>query len=189
MKRIVVFAMCVCGLVAAGVTRAEAQMSMGAFRGYLTGHAGWATGGDVSSPVFTPGISVSVQEESGWGAEFDFGYAADLDAGRQQLDVATYMFNGNWIQPKGRVRPFVAAGAGVIQADGCDFPCTRPARTFDLGINAGGGAVVAVNDLVAVRGDARYFRTLADHPDLRRPDNFGFWRVSLGVSLAWVISP
>lgn len=133
MKRMVVFAMCVCGWVAAGATRAEAQMSMGAFRGYLTGQAGWATGGDVSSPVFTPGVSVSVQEESGWGAEFDFGYAADL--------------------------------------------------------NAGGGAVVAVNDLVAVRGDARYFRTLADHPDLRRPENFGFWRVSLGVSLTWVISP
>lgn len=187
--RMVVFATCVCGLMAAGATRADAQMSMGSFRGYLTAHAGATTGGDVSTPGFTPGVTVSVQEESGWGAEFDFGYAADLDAGRQQLDVATYMFNGNWIERRGRVRPFVAVGAGVIQADGCDFPCSLSARTFDLGINAGGGALFAVNDLVAVRGDARYFRTLGDHPDLGRPDNFGFWRVSVGVSLTWVISP
>lgn len=187
MKRMAVFAMCVCGLVAAGATRAEAQM--GIFRGYLTGSAGSATGGDVATPVFTPAVTVSVQEANGWGAEFDFGYSADVNSGRQQLDVATYMFNGNWIQPKGRVRPFGGVGAGVVQADGCDSPCTRAANTFDLGINAGGGVMVAVTDVIAVRGDVRYFRTLADHPDLRRPSNFGFWRASLGVSFVWAILP
>ena len=189
MKRMVVFAICVCGVVAASATRAEAQLSMGSFRGYLTGHAGVATGGDVSNPVFMPGASMSVQEANGWGAEFDFGYSADTEAGRQLLNVATYMFNGNFIQPKGRLRPFASAGGGVMQVDGCDAACTRPAKTFDLGINAGGGALFAMNDVVAVRGDLRYFRTLADHPDLGRPGNFGFWRVSLGVSLLWAIAP
>ena len=189
MKRMLVVAMCVCGVVAASATRAEAQLSMGSFRGYFTGQAGLATGGDVSNPGLTPGASVSVQEANGWGAEFDFGYSADTDAGRQLLDVATYMFNGNFIQPEGRLRPFASVGAGVMQVDGCDAPCTRPAKTFDLGINAGGGALFAFNDMVAVRGDVRYFRTLADHPDLRRPNNFSFWRVSLGVSLFWAIVP
>ncbi len=189
MKRMLVCAMCVCGLLAAGTTRAEAQLSMGAFRGHLTAQAGWAAGGDVSNPIFTPGIAVSVQEANGWGAEFDFGYSTDAAAGRQALDVATYMLNGNWIQPRGRLRPFVSAGAGLLQVDGCDVPCTRPAETFDLGVDAGGGAFFAVNDIVAVRGDVRYFRTLADHPDLRRPSNFGFWRVSLGVTLLWAIVP
>lgn len=189
MKRMLVFAIWVCGLVGTDATRAEAQMSMGSFRGYFTGQAGWAAGADVSNLVFTPGIAVSVQEASGWGAEFDFGYSADAEAGRQVLDVATYMFNGNWIQPRGSLRPFVSAGAGVMQADGCDAPCTRPAKTFDLGVNAGGGAFYAVNDVMAVRGDVRYFRTLADHPDLRRPEQFGFWRVSLGVTLLWTIAP
>ena len=189
MKRMVVTAVIVGGLLAASAPRAEAQLSMGAFRGYFTGQAGWAMGADVSDPVFTPGVAVSVQEANGWGAEFDFGYSAEATSGRQVLDVATYMFNGNWIQPRGRVRPFASAGAGIVQIDGCDAPCSRPAKTYDLGINAGGGAFYTVNDLVAVRGDVRYFRTLADHPDLRRANDFGFWRISLGVTLLWAIVP
>jgi len=188
MKRMLVVAMCACGLLAAGATRADAQ-GMGAFRGHFTGQAGWATGGDLSNPVFTPGAAVSVQEEDGWGAEFDFGYSADAEAGAQLLDVATYMFNGNWVQPRGRLRPFASVGAGVMQVDGCNAPCTQAARTYDLGVNFGGGALYALNDVLGVRGDVRYFRTLADHPDLNRPSNFGFWRVSVGVTLMWAIVP
>jgi opacity protein-like surface antigen len=188
MKRMSVVAWCLAGLLSAGATRAEAQ-AMGVFKGYLTGAAGWATSGDVSSPTFMPGLAVSVQETNGWGAEFDFGYAADTEAGPQQLDLATYMFNFNWIQPHGRLRPTVAVGAGAIQADGCNAPCTRPAKTFDLGVNLGGGAFYTVNDVVALRGDVRYFRTLADHPDLQRPDDLGFWRVSVGVTFLWAIVP
>ncbi len=189
MKRMIVFAVCVCALVTAGATRAEAQLSMGAFRGYLTGQVGLGAGGDLSNPVLTPGVAVSVQEANGWGAEFDFGYAADAEAGRQVLDVATYMFNGNWMQPRGRLRPFASAGAGLIQADGCDAPCSRPAKTFDLGLNAGGGAIYAANDIVGLRADVRYFRTLADHPDLGRADQLGFWRIAVGVTFQWVIVP
>ena len=87
---------------------------------------------------------VSVQEQNGWGAEFDFGYSADAEAGPQLLDVATYMVNGNWVQPRGRVRPFASLGAGLMQVDGCNAPCTRPAMTYDLGVNFGG----VVNGLV-----------------------------------------
>jgi hypothetical protein len=162
---------------------------MGAFRGYFTGQAGGVMGADVSDPVFTAGLAVSVQEANGWGAEFDFGYSAEAASGRQVLDLATYMLNGNWIQPRGRLRPFVSAGAGVIQADGCDAPCRRPAKTYDLGANAGGGAFLTVTDMIAVRGDVRYFRTLADHPDLGRVSKLSFWRASLGVTLLWAIVP
>lgn len=189
MRRMVVLALCAGGFIAAGATRAEAQLSMGAFRGYLTGQAGLALGADVSDPVFAPGVAVSVQEENGWGAEFDFGYSAEATAGRQVLDLATYMFNGNWIQPRGRVRPFASVGAGVIHADGCNAPCGRPAKTYDLGINGGGGAIYTITDWVAVRGDVRYFRTLADHPDLNRASKFSFWRVSAGVTMLWAIVP
>ena len=189
MKRMLAVAMCACGLVAAGATRAEAQMTMRSFQGFFTGQAGVGLGGDASNPVFTPGASVSVQEANGWGAELDFGYSADLEAGRSVIDVATYMFNGNWVQPRGRLRPFAAAGLGLVQADGCESPCTRPAQTYDLGFSLGGGALFLANDLLGFRGDVRYFRTLADHPDLNRPDNLGFWRLSLGVTLAWTILP
>ena len=188
MKRMLVFAMGAVGWLAAGAVPAAAQ-GMGAFQGYFSGQVGWATGGDLTSAVFTPGAVVSVQEENGWGAEFDFGYSADAEAGPQVLDVATYMFNGNWIQPRGQVRPFASLGVGLMQVDGCDSPCTRPAMTYDLGINVGGGALYAINDAVGLRGDVRYFRTLADHPDLNRPSKFGFWRVSLGVTLLWTVLP
>lgn len=185
MKRTMMLALCACGWLA-GAAPVEAQ-GMGAFRGYFTGQAGLATGGDLTSPVFTPGATVSVQETNGWGAEFDFGYSLNAEAGPQVLDVATYMFNGNWIQPRGLVRPFVSAGFGVMQVNGCNSPCPRPAMTYDAGINAGGGAMYTLSDIIGVRGDVRYFRTLADHPDLQRPSKFGFWRVSLGVTLMWAI--
>ena len=188
MKRMCAVALCVAGLLSAGATRADAQ-GMGVFKGYLTGSAGLGAGADVTNPVFTPGIAVSVQEENGWGAEFDFGYSANADAGPQELDIATYMFNGNWIQPRGRLRPAISIGAGAIQADGCNSPCTRPAKTFDLGLNLGGGLFYTLNDTVALRGDARYFRTLADHPDLQRPGDLSFWRVSIGVTFLWAIVP
>ena len=189
MKRMLVVAMCVGGVIAVGATRAEAQMTMRSFRGYFTGQAGVGVGGDASNPVLTPGASISVQEANGWGAELDFGYSTDLEAGRQVLDVGTYMFNGNWVLPRGRLRPYAAAGLGLMQVDGCDSPCTRPAKTYDLGLSVGGGALFLANDLLGVRGDVRYFRTLAEHPDLNRPDAFGFWRLSLGVTLSWAILP
>ncbi len=122
MKRIVL-SVGVVAVVLAGATRAHAQSSMDAFHGYLTGQAAWATGGDVTSPAFTPAFTVSVQEYNGWGAEFDFGYSADADAGLQELDLATYMFNANFIQPRGRWRPFVSAGVGVMQNIHAAFAC------------------------------------------------------------------
>jgi hypothetical protein len=189
MNRIVVWTACAALLLSAGATDAAAQMSMGAFRGHLTGQVGAAAGDDVSDPVFMAGIAVSVQEDDGWGAELDFGIANDLDAEGLELDLATYMINANWIQPAGKVRPFGAAGAGVMQIDGCTAPCTRAATTYDLGLNAGGGVLVALHDALAVRGDARYFWSSADHADLGRADNFGFWRVSVGVTWLWVIAP
>lgn len=188
MRRIVL-SVAVVAAVLAGASRAHAQSSMDAFHGYFTAQAGWASGGDVTSPVFMPGMAVSVQEYNGWGAEFDFSYAADADSGLQELDLATYMFNGSYIQPRGRWRPFVSAGVGIMQIDGCNTPCNRAAQTYDLGINGGGGLLYTVNDVVAARGDLRYFKSFAEHPDLQRPDGFGFFRLSIGVTFMWTILP
>ena len=186
MIRIVVFTM---ALIAVTVIDARAQMSMGSFKGYLTGHVGAITGEPVTNARLTTGASVAVQELLGWGAEIDFGHTSDALVGRQILDVNSYMVNASWVRPHGRVRPFVVAGAGVMQIDGCDFPCNRAARTYDLGLSAGGGAFLALHDMVAVRGDVRYFFAGADHPDLRRPENFHYWRISLGATLMWDILP
>jgi opacity protein-like surface antigen len=176
-------------LLLGNVPAAEAQSgAMGPFRGLFTPFIATTTGGEVTDPRVTFGASVAVHEQDGWGAELDFGHAGDAEAGSLELDVTTYMVNASWVRPEGRIRPFGLAGGGVVQLDGCGS-CNRPSRTYDFGWTAGGGVLALLNDTVGVRGDARYFFSSADHADLQRPDNFSFWRVSIGVTLMWVIVP
>jgi opacity protein-like surface antigen len=163
--------------------------SMGSFRGLFTGHVGAATGDELSEASFTFGLSVAVQEQDGWGAELDFGHTADSLSGSQVLDLTTYMVNASWVRPDGYIRPFGIAGAGIMQINGCDASCIGRVTTYDFGLNVGGGVLAVVNDTVGVRGDVRYFFASADHPDLQRPDNFGFWRISIGATLMWAIVP
>ena len=173
----------------AGVSTAHAQSSMGSFGGFFTPFLGVAAGGELTQANMLFGASVSVQEQDGWGAELDFAHAGDTEVGRQELDVTTYMVNASWISPRGFIRPFGVAGGGVMQINGCDAPCNRASRTYDFGLTAGGGVLAVLNDSVGVRGDVRYFFAGADHVDLGRPDNFSFWRVSIGVTLMWAILP
>ena len=165
------------------------SLRMGTFRGYLTGHLGMAVGGEISDPHLMPGVSVAVHEQDGWGAELDFGRASDARSGAQELDVTTYMVNGAWVKPTGLIRPFGLIGAGIMQIHGCDATCSRSATTYDLGLSAGAGVIALVNESVGLRGDVRYLFSGADHPDLNRPEKFGFWRISIGATFSWTILP
>ena len=184
-----------CGLAAMAMMfvaapSAQAQsIRMGTFRGYFTGHVGTASGGELSDSRLMPGASMSVQEQDGWGAELDFGRATDVESGVQELDITSYMVNGTFIKPTGHIRPFGVIGGGILQIKGCDVPCNQNATTYDLGFTLGAGAFALLNDIVGVRGDARYIFTSADHPDLNRPDKFGFWRLSIGATFTWAILP
>jgi hypothetical protein len=186
MTRILVWAL---AIVALSAVDARAQLPLGSFQGYLTGHAGAINGFELSEPRLVIGGSISMQEETGWGAEFDLGHTTDAVAGRQVLDITSYLLNAKWVKPTGRVRPFATAGGGVLQVNGCDAPCNRPARTYDFGVSAGGGAYVVLNDLIGLRADARYFFSSADHVDLGRPDNLQFWRISFGATFMWTAGP
>jgi hypothetical protein len=163
--------------------------AMGSFHGLFTAHLGIAAGGEVSEARLTPGLSVSVQEGNGWGAELDFGHTSDALAGVQVLDLTTYMANAFWMKPEGSIRPFGLVGGGIMQIDGCNSPCNSPAKTYDLGLTIGGGVQAVLHESFGLRGDLRYFFAGADHPDLQRPDNFGFWRISIGATFMWAISP
>lgn len=177
-------------LTAMTAATAEAQnRAMGSFQGLLTGHLGVATGDAVTESRLVAGASVAVLEQDGWGAEIDFGRASDAVSGVQVLDLNTYMVSAMWMQPQGRFRPFGLAGVGVMHINGCDSPCGRPATTYDFGFSAGGGVLAIVNDSLAVRGDVRYFGSSAEHADLRRAEDFGFWRVSAGVTFRWAVIP
>ena len=175
-------------LLALGAVDARAQMSMGTFHGYLTGHIGSVLGGDVSNPRVSGGASVSVQENTGWGAEFDFGRATDVDVESLELDITTYMVNMAYIYPYKRLRPFAIAGGGVSQVEGC-LACNHPSKTFDFGLSAGGGVFLLANDVIGMRADARYFWSGGDHPDLGRPDHLTHWRISVGFTYLWSIAP
>lgn len=177
-------------IIVAGAGSAQAQsIRMGTFRGFLTGHVGTATGGELSDPRLTAGASVAVQEQDGWGAELDFGRADDAEASGQQLDITTYMVNGSWVKPTGRMRPFAVIGGGVMQLQGCGPTCSTSQTTYDLGFTLGAGVIALLHDTFGVRGDARYLFTGADHPDLNRPEHFGFWRFSIGATFSWAIVP
>ena len=186
-RRIVLWTLTVLALTAADA-RAQ-QLSMGSFRGYLTGHVGAITAGELDDARPAAGVSVSVHEGTGWGAELDFGHGKDASSGRQLLDVTSYMVNAAWARPAGFIRPFGSGGVGIVQIDGCDTPCNRPARTYDFGLSAGGGVFVAPHDAFALRADLRYFFTAANHRDLNRPDNFNYWRISIGATYIWAIAP
>lgn len=190
MQRKLLWSIAIAVLVASGASEARAQTSgIGSFKGYLTGHLGAIAGGDVDEARATAGASVSVHEDTGWGAEIDFGHSADAESGRHVLDVTSYMVNAQWIKPVGQLRPYGLLGAGVLQLNGCASPCTGDARTSDFGANVGAGVLFMLSDYLALRGDARYLFSTADHSDLGRPDGFNYWRVSFGATFIWAIAP
>ena len=178
----------VVALVVVAAGRAEAQSSGGVYSGFLTGQVGVTAGGDVPVSVLTPSVSVSVQEDSGWGAELDFGYANGAPASGRELDLTTYMVNAIWQTPSGTVRLYGLGGAGAIQVHGCFSFCTQIATVVDLGVNVGGGALYAVNDVVGFRGDVRYFWAPGDKTGTTRPGNYAFWRASVGVTFMWALT-
>ena len=179
----------VLALVAVAAGRAEAQTGGGTYRGFLTGQLGVTNGGDLPASVTTPSVSVSVQEDSGWGAELDFGYANGAPSTSGELDLTTYMVNAIWQARSGAVRPYGLGGAGAIQVHGCFTVCTRIETVYDLGVNVGGGVLYAVNDIVGIRGDLRYFWAPGDKTGTTRPGNYAFWRASVGITFVWAITP
>ncbi|HXW07142.1 MAG TPA: porin family protein [Vicinamibacterales bacterium] len=84
------------------------------------------------------------------------------------------------------IRPYGSAGLGLIRShiDGGDF--FDDLSTNDFGFNVGAGVHGFFTDNIGIRGDIRYFRSLADNEpddefDLALSD-FDFWRASAGVT-------
>lgn len=153
------------------------------------------TGGDTRKNGATFGFSTAYLEESDWGGEFDLAYVTDFnDIDFESTSIATVFVN-LMVAPKlktptlGRwVRPFAVAGLGLIRARGCDRPnCVTTLSRTSLGLDAGGGVLVPINDIYGIRGDVRYFRYAMNHADLPRTGNgqFDFWRLGLAGTVTW----
>jgi opacity protein-like surface antigen len=138
-----------------------------------------------------------------FGVEVDFGYAPnffqltefdgeEFDLFDVNSSVTTLM--GNLIVgiPVGGtsgvgVRPYAAAGIGLIRANVSFEDLFEDLSSNDLGINFGGGVHVFFSDSVGIRGDLRYFRGVSNEDDEFLDvdfnlDDFDFWRATVGVT-------
>ena len=146
------------------------------------------------------------QSRQGWGVTFgatgafvgfelDWTRTDDFFASEDQVEpltaeenrVQTLMFNLLITMPTGRAKPYVAAGAGVIQSHLASDLALFGFDDNGIGFNVGGGIMGYFTDNLGVRADLRYFRTVADlFQDNALDVDFGaldFWRGSLGVAL------
>lgn len=87
------------------------------------------------------------------------------------------------------VRPYLAAGAGLLQTRVQDADALFEVDNNDFGINVGGGVMGFATDNVGFRGDVRYFRGFGEDTTNERFDvdlsDFDFWRATVGVTFRW----
>lgn len=186
MRRMSVWMLASTMVVAVDVTAAHAQQS-GIYRGSATAFFGSVFAGDLPRTSITLGGAVAVNESSGWGADMDFSFADD--DGVNAVDTLAFMVNANWTRPSGQIRPYLSGGLGTLRVHGCLSGCPTLTSTTDLGANAGGGAYFSFTDIVFARAEVKYIWAPGRHPDLSRPDNYGFVRAVVGVTLMWTIAP
>jgi opacity protein-like surface antigen len=168
----------------------HAQAQAFNFTGLLTGHVGVAASDDVRDSSATPGVSMAVVDGNGIGAEIDIARLGDFDNTRfTESSVASAMLNVIVMRPLGTWRPFGLLGAGVMRVSAEAFEGRQSVRRTEGGWTTGGGAFYMVSEIIAIRGDLRYFRYFSDYDDLPLAGDgvLDFWRTSVGVTLAWPI--
>lgn len=142
--------------------------------GFLTPSLGVAFGGDTVENELTYSIAIGFMAHGIIGMESDFGLTRDFFGDESNFHVKTMTVNFIVGLPIGSVdpeygpglRPYATVGIGSV---------TSPERDPDFGMDAGGGVMVFLGNVLGVRGDVRYFR------NLRREEVFDFWRAMGGV--------
>lgn len=169
--------------------------------------------------LFTPNVgagfggSASGREHLTWGAsigwmgagilgwEADFAHSPEFFEGDDDnvdlidsSNVTSFMANVIAGIPIGGqlglgFRPYVAAGAGIMQQQVQDPDDLFEVDNSEFGINVGGGVMGFLSDHVGLRGDIRYFRALGDPEEDNEFDidlvDFDFWRATAGVTFRW----
>lgn len=176
-------------IVSAQAARAE---------GILSAFVGTTFGGETEekATVFG-GVLGGVRAGAGLGFEIDFGYAPDFFGNEDETGVETSLTTvmGNLVigggTGRGGAAPFVSGGVGLIRANVSSVgDVLRDLGSNEFGLNIGGGVNIALGPALGLRGDLRYFRSLADSEDADsflglELDTFDFWRASVGVLVRW----
>jgi opacity protein-like surface antigen len=168
--------------------RADAQSFN--FTGLVTGHLGAAATHDVRGVTLTPGASMAVLDDNGIGAELDIAHVYDFDSTRfANSSVTSAMFSFMAMSQQLTLRPFVVVGAGVMRMQVRVSDGQQSVGRTEPGWTAGGGVIYMANEVVGIRGEARYFRHFSQHADVPLADDgvLDYWRISAGVTLAWPI--
>jgi opacity protein-like surface antigen len=126
---------------------------------------------------------------------FDFGYLPQFFADRKADDdfefggsrVLTMMANVAYEFHLAGLRPYGAAGFGVIQTHITDEFELFTVNSTNAAFNAGGGVVWPLDAKYGIRGDVRYFRTVQEKLPEREVDvaigALSFWRVTGGLTI------
>ena len=92
-------------------------------------------------------------------------------------------------QTGGGVRPYFAAGLGVLQREISSDDALFNVNNNEFGFNLGGGIMGFMTDHVGFRGDVRYTRSFEDPEEDNEFDigvgNFDYWRGTAGVTFRW----
>jgi opacity protein-like surface antigen len=169
---------------------ASAQAQSFNFTGLVTGHVGVTGTNDVRDRSATPGASMAVLDDNGFGVELDVAHLSDFDETLfAESGITSAMLNVIVMSPDQIFRPFVVGGVGVMRVSGTVFEGLPSIGRTEGGWTAGGGLLFMVNEMLGVRGDARYFRHFSRHDDVPLAGDgvLDFWRMSAGVTLAWPI--
>lgn len=169
-----------------GATAAGAQPAV--FSTYVTGRLGVASQGDVREGVLMPSAAMAVLDPNGLGVEIDLGHGGDFDDSQfEDSSLTTVMLNVLLLYPHPRIRPFVAAGVGVMRVR-VSFPGgAADVGQTDTAWSVGGGGLYTLSDALSLGADVRYFRQFGRQTAIPLGSNgvLDFVRASAGVTLSW----
>lgn len=83
------------------------------------------------------------------------------------------------------LRPFLSGGAGLMHVNIDDVVEVLPVESKFFGVNVGGGAMGPLNELLDVRFELRWFKsvTTGDETPLLPGSALSFWRAAVGLTI------
>jgi opacity protein-like surface antigen len=160
-------------------------------KGYINPWTGVVFGNDAAASGFhTLGVSFGDAGHGLVGTETNVGFSSGFFGTGVENYVLDFM-GGVTVGPtfftktaKRDIRPYGVAEVGTIRTSISSDTGPGLARN-NIGFSIGGGAQIEVSDIVAVRGDVRYLRSLKSDAAVNSLNvnlaDFHYWRAAIGV--------
>lgn len=147
-----------------------------------------------SNSKFALGVIAGVLGDGMFGAEADITYVPrffDRSSGALVASSQVLTAMGNVIIAVPRdltgysLRPFISGGAGLMHITIDDVLGILPVESNLFGINVGGGAVGALTNVVDVRFEVRYFKSITTEnvESVRVGSSLSYWRAAVGLTI------